>query len=50
MDPDWDLLANKTGATRLGFSVLLKFFEVDGRFPEYAAEVPSMRWRIWPSR
>jgi len=50
VDPDWDLLANKTGATRLGFSVLLKFFEVDGRFPEYAAEVPSMRWRIWPSR
>jgi hypothetical protein len=39
--PDWDLVANKTGVTRLGFSVVLKFFEVDGRFPEYAAEVPD---------
>jgi hypothetical protein len=38
---DWELVANKTGATRLGFSVLLKFFEIDGRFPEYAAEVPE---------
>lgn len=41
VEPDWDLVANKTGAIRLGFSVLLKFFEIDGRFPEYAAEVPD---------
>jgi hypothetical protein len=29
------------GGHALGFSVLLKFFEIDGRFPEYAAEVPE---------
>jgi hypothetical protein len=28
------LLANKTGATRLGFALLLKLFQRDGRFPE----------------
>jgi hypothetical protein len=39
--PDWELIGGKPGATRLGFAVLLKFFEIDGRFPEYAAEVPE---------
>jgi len=29
-----ELLGNKTGATRLGFAVLLKAFQLDGRFPE----------------
>ncbi len=38
---DWDLVANKSGATRLGFSAVLKFFEIEGRFPEYASEVPE---------
>ena len=34
MDEDWPLVANKTGATRLGFSILLKFFEIEARgFP-----------------
>jgi len=28
------LLANKTGATRLAFTLLLKLFQRDGRFPE----------------
>ncbi len=41
VEPDWKLVANKSGATRLGFSALLKFFEIEGRFPEYAAEVPE---------
>ncbi len=31
------LLANKSGATRLGFAALLKFFQHEGRFPH----VPS---------
>ena len=26
VEDDWRLVANKTGATRLGFAVLLKFF------------------------
>jgi uncharacterized protein DUF4158 len=30
---DRTLLGNKTGATRLGFAVLLKFFRLQGRFP-----------------
>ena len=34
-------MANKTGATRVGFVALLKFFEIEGRFPRYAAEVPE---------
>jgi hypothetical protein len=39
----WDLaqLGNKTGATRLGFAVLLKFFQRSGRFPAFKNEVPG---------
>src|SRR6266545_1297605 len=33
------LLANKTGATRLGFALLLKLFQRDGRFPERREEI-----------
>lgn len=40
VDDDWRLVANKSGATRLGFAVLLKFFEVEGRFPRHAGEPP----------
>ncbi|MFB7189372.1 hypothetical protein ACFC0C_28095 [Streptomyces sp. NPDC056178] len=32
---------NKPGTTRLGFALLLKFFEVEARFPESAKEVPA---------
>lgn len=35
------LLANKTGATRFGFAELLKFFQLEGRFPSNSKEVPS---------
>ncbi|MDQ3638690.1 MAG: DUF4158 domain-containing protein, partial [Actinomycetota bacterium] len=35
------LLANKTGATRLGFAVLLRFFAGEGRFPRSKGEVPG---------
>lgn len=38
---DWRWVGNKTGATRLGFAVSLKFFEIDARFPAYPEEVPS---------
>jgi TnpA family transposase len=38
---DWKLIGNKTGPTRLGFSVLLKFYEIEGRFPGYPEEVPA---------
>ena len=36
------LLANKTGAMRLGFAVLLKFFQHEGRFPRQRQEVPDI--------
>jgi len=36
-----DLLTNKTGATRLGFAVLLKCFQVEGRFLRGKHEVPK---------
>jgi hypothetical protein len=35
------LLANKTGSTRLGFAVLLKFFQYAARFPFSMQEVPT---------
>ncbi|MFE7001169.1 DUF4158 domain-containing protein [Streptomyces griseus] len=41
MDGDWDLVANKTGPTRLGFCLMLKFFEMEGRFPEFIEEFPQ---------
>ena len=34
------LLGNKSGATRLGFAVLLKLFQAEGRFPRRAEDVP----------
>jgi TnpA family transposase len=35
------LLGNKTGATRLGFAILLKYFQCEGRFPAGRHEVPT---------
>ncbi len=35
------LLGNKTGATRLGFAVLLKLFQAEGRFPRRPEDVPA---------
>ncbi|MEV5707972.1 Tn3 family transposase [Actinoallomurus sp. NPDC052274] len=41
LDGDWRLVGNKTGATRLGFGLLLKFFEIEARFPRRAGEIPK---------
>ena len=41
VDEDWRLVGKKTGATRLGFAVLLKFFELEARFPRQLGEVPK---------
>ncbi len=38
---DLALLANKAGATRLGFATLLKAFQHDGRFPAHKGDVPG---------
>jgi hypothetical protein len=36
------LLGNKTGATRLGFAVLLKYFQQTGRFPQQKNDLPGI--------
>jgi hypothetical protein len=41
LDDDWRLVGNKTSVTRLGFSVLLKYFELEARFPRHVGEVPQ---------
>lgn len=40
LPPELALLGNKTGSTRLGFALLLKFFQYEARFPKDADEVP----------
>jgi hypothetical protein len=42
VEGDWRLLGNKSGATRLGFALVLKFFELEGRFPAYPEEIPAV--------
>ncbi len=37
-----ELVGNKTGATRLGFAVLLKFFQLEARFPQAKNESPRL--------
>ncbi|MGW2586639.1 Tn3 family transposase [Streptomyces virginiae] len=41
LEDDTKKLRNKSGANRLGFAMLLKFFEVEARFPESDKEVPT---------
>jgi len=41
VEDDWRLVANKSGPTRLGFALLLKFFEQEGRFPSSPQEAPT---------
>ena len=40
LEEDQERLRNKSGANRLGFALLLKFSEVEARFPEDAGEIP----------
>jgi hypothetical protein len=37
-----ELLTNKTGASRLGFAVLLKFFQLEAYFPQQTTDVPTV--------
>lgn len=41
MPNEYSLLSNKTGETRLGFAVLLKFFQFEARFPSHKNEIPK---------
>jgi hypothetical protein len=36
-----NLVGNKTGATRLGFAILLKVFQLEGRFPKHKGDIPQ---------
>lgn len=36
-----ELVANKRGATQLGFALQLKFFQIEARFPRHAGELPG---------
>jgi hypothetical protein len=38
---DWQRVGNKTEATRLGFGLCLKFFELEARFPRGPEEFPA---------
>jgi hypothetical protein len=40
VDEDWRLVGNKSSANRLGFALMLKFFEIEARFPRAADELP----------
>jgi hypothetical protein len=40
VEADHELLAGKHGATKLSFAAMLKFFELDARFPRHPGEVP----------
>jgi hypothetical protein len=37
---DWDLVAIKSGSTRIGFVLMLKYFELEDRFPQFPEEFP----------
>jgi hypothetical protein len=40
VEADWELVGNKSGSTRLGFALPLKFFELEARFPRHGGEIP----------
>jgi hypothetical protein len=42
MPNEMSLVVNKTGETRLGFAILLKFFHMEARFPSSKNEIPGM--------
>ncbi|MGB5914518.1 MAG: Tn3 family transposase, partial [Phormidesmis sp.] len=41
-EEDQQLIHKKRGSNRLGFALLLKFFQLKGRFPEKQYEIPRM--------
>ena len=40
VDADQDVLSQLHGRSRLSCALMLKFFEIDGRFPRHVGEVP----------
>jgi hypothetical protein len=50
VDADQPLVGNKRGPTRLGFALMLKFFELEARFLVAARWRISRRYRRWYRR
>ena len=44
-EPEKQLLEQRTERGRLGLAVMLKFFQLEGRFPRYHKEVPLLGLR-----
>ncbi len=40
VDADHEMLADKHGTSKLSFALMVKFFEIEGRFPRHVNEVP----------
>lgn len=40
MSQDIELIETKSGENRLGFAVMLKFFEYEGKFPDSERDIP----------
>jgi len=38
---EMELLGNKTGTSRLGFAIILKFFQYEASFPSNKNEIPK---------
>jgi hypothetical protein len=47
--PDWKWIGNKSRATRLGFSLLLKFYEIEGK-PLSGCEAGTIIYGFTPVR
>lgn len=41
LEEDLEMLGNKTGPTRLGRALLLKYFQYEGRFPPARHDIPK---------
>ena len=39
---EFELVRNRTDRSRIGFAALLKFFELEGRFPNERKDVPTL--------
>ena len=38
---EFELLKHRTGRSRIGFAVILKFFALEGQFPKAHHEIPN---------
>ena len=42
LETEFEVMGRLTGLAKLGFSVVLKFFQIEARFPEQADEIPRI--------